>query len=133
MQSLGDNGSHIVLQPDADPAYRDRAVVLEHIDERAARPPLYRSGGHDDDLAQGVDQHPHIDELSGPELKVGIRKFTLELDRSRGLIDLIVDHDHLAAVNHRLAVGCERIDRQRRFALSLAELWQILLWQAEED
>ena len=84
-------------------------------------------------MAQGVDQHPHIDELARPKLEIGIGKLGLELHRAGGLIDLIVDHQHLAAVERVLAVGRQCVDRQRAFGHALREIRQVLLRQAEED
>ena len=86
------------------------SVVLDHVDERAVRPALHRRGRHHDDLAQRVDQQAHIDELARPELQIGIGKLGLEPDRAGGLIDLVVDHQHLAVVER---AACRR-RRSRR-------------------
>ena len=119
LQAGRDHRPHVVLLRQRHPPHRDGAVVLDHVDERAAGAALDGGGRHHHHLAQRVDQHPHIDELAGPELEIGIGKFGLELHRAGGLIDLIVDHQHLAAVERRLAVGAERVDRQRAFGEAL--------------
>ncbi len=132
LQAGPDHGPHVVLLRQRHAPHRDGVVVLDHVDERPVGAALDGGGRHHHHLAQRVDQHPHIDELARPELEIGIGEFGLELHGAGGLIHLIVDHQHLAAVERFLAVGSERVDRQRTFGEALVELRQVLLRQAEE-
>ncbi len=85
--------------------HADGAVVLDHIHERPGRPALHRRGRHHHHLAQRVDQQLDVDELPRPELQIGVGKLALDLHRAGGRIDLVVDHHHLAAVEH---ASCRR-------------------------
>src|SRR5580700_6992372 len=49
-------------------------------------------------IAPLFDHHPAIGETSRPQLQSLIGKAGLELDRSRGRIDLIIDRLHSAAI-----------------------------------
>ena len=133
LQALADHGAHVVLLGQLHAPDGDGVVVLEHIDEGAVGAALDGGGRHHNDGAQRVDQHPHIDELAGPELQIGVGKLTLDLHRAGGLIDLVVDHHHLAGVERALAVGRQGLDRQLAFGHAPGEIGQVLLRQAEED
>src|SRR5690242_432623 len=74
LEPARDHGLVFVLLADRYRLGRDRIVVFHDIDERALGPALHRAGRHHHDLLQSVDQEPHIEELSGPKLKVGIGK-----------------------------------------------------------
>ena len=117
LQAGGDHGLHVVLLGERHAPHRDGVVVLDHVDERAVRPALDGGGRHHHHLAQRIDQHPHIDELAGPELEIGVGKLGLELHRAGGLVDLVVDHQHLALVERRSC--CRR--RRRRPAAGLRQ------------
>ena len=110
LQALADHGAHVILLGQLHAPDGDGVVVLEHIDEGAVGAALDGGGRHHNDGAQRVDQHPHIDELAGPELQIGVGKLTLDLHRAGGLIDLVVDHHNLAACRAR---SCRRASGPR--------------------
>jgi len=74
-----------------------------------------------------IDQQPDSDELPGPKSKVCIRKLGLELDRASSLVDLIIDHHQLAATEHRLGDGVERICNQTPLVKRFVDLRELLL------
>ena len=62
-----------------------------------------------------------------------VRELGLELDRAGGLVDLVVDHLELAAVDHRLVVGAEHFDRQGApFGHRAVDVAELLLRQGEQ-
>ena len=85
----------------------------DHVAERSGRAALHRRRRHHDRLLERFDLQPHIDELSGPELELGVRKFGLQLQRARGRIDLVVDALQRAGIDDGDAVIAEHVHRQR--------------------
>src|SRR5712692_4262161 len=66
-------------------------LVRPHdVDEKALRAALHGSGGNDDDVAQRIELHAHVDELVRKQRAVVIRELRLELHRAGGRIDLVV-------------------------------------------
>ncbi len=110
-----------------------RDVVVTHrVNEGAVRPALHRAGRHHDHLLQRVDQQPHVDELSGPQLDIGVRELGLQFHRAGRCVDLVVDHGQLAVVDHRIVVGTQRVDRQRSLGEAAIDLVEVLLRQVEQ-
>ena len=127
----GDHGVVLVLLRHHD-RFGGRDVALaDHIAERSGRAALDRRGRHHDRLVEGFDLQPHIDELARPELEFGVGKFGLELQRSRGRIDLVVDAFQRAGVDHRDAVIAEHVDGQRALGGGGVDAHDLLLRQAE--
>ena len=116
-----------------DRPHRNRAVVIRDVDEGPVRPALDGGGRNHDRVLEGVDQELHIDELAGPELQAFIGKLGLELHRAGGLVDLVVDHHELAAVDHGAVVVAERLHAQRALRERPVDLGELLLGQGEDD
>src|SRR6266853_984585 len=79
-----------------------------------------------------IDQQPDSDELPGPKPKVRIRKLGLELNSAGGLVDLIVDDHQLAATEHGLGDGVERVCNQTLLVKRFVDLRELLLGQGKD-
>src|SRR5712671_4413767 len=79
-----------------------------------------------------IDQQPDSDELPGPKPKVRIRKLGLELHSAGGLVDLIIDDHQLAATEHGLGDGVERICHQTLLVERIVDLRELLLRQGKD-
>ncbi len=124
LKTLADHRLRLVLFLHRNRPHRDGIVVLDDVHEGAVRTALHRAGRDHHDLLQRVDQQPHIDELPGPELQVGVGKFGLELHRAGGLVDLIVDDPEHAAVDHRVVVRALRFDRRADLCRRRSLTWE---------
>src|SRR6476619_7300959 len=127
LKALADHGLCLVLFLHRYRPHRDGIVVLDDIHEGAVWTPLDRTCRDHHHLLQRVDQQPDIEELTGPELQVGIGKFGLELHSACGLVDLIVDDPERAAIDHVVVVRALRFDLERTFAEGGVHLGKILL------
>src|SRR5262245_49836135 len=103
-ETLSDHRLRLILFLHRDRPHADGVVILDHVHKGAVWPSLHRAGRNHHHLFQRVDQQPDVDELTGPELQVGIGKFGLELDGAGRLVDLVVDYPEHAAVDHRIIV-----------------------------
>jgi hypothetical protein len=133
LQASGDHRLHVVLLRQRHAPHGDGVALFEHVHEWPIGTALDGGGRHHDHLPQSIDEHPHVDELAGPKLKIVVGKLGPELHRTRGLVNLIVDHRHLALVERALAVGGQGVDRQLAFGHAFGEIRQVLLGQAEEN
>src|SRR5262245_64470348 len=69
-----------------------RVVVLDDIDKGAVRATLDSTGRDHNHLLERVNEQADIDELTGPELQIGIGELGFELYGAGGLINLDLEH-----------------------------------------
>src|SRR5262245_53589706 len=73
--TLSDYRLRFVLFLHRDRSYADGVVIFDNVYKGAVRPSLDRTGWYHHHLFQRVDQQADVDELTGPELQIGIGKF----------------------------------------------------------
>src|SRR5205085_8392557 len=132
VDTLDDYGRCLGLQPHRDGPQNDALVGLHDVGEGAMWPALHGRGWNGHHLLQRVGQHAHVDELPRPELQVGVGEFRLHAHGPGRLVHLVVDDLQGAAVEHRLAVGVERLDRHLAPCGRGVDLGQLLLRQRED-
>src|SRR5262245_1040351 len=103
-ETVSDYRLRLILFLHRDRPHTDGIVILDDVHKGAVWPSLHRAGRNHHHLFQRVDQQSDVDELTGPELQVGIGKFGLELDGAGRLVNLVVDHPEHAAVDHSIIV-----------------------------
>src|SRR5712675_1869960 len=82
-----------------------------------------------------LDEQPRVDKLARPEPVRLVVKIRLELDRTGGLEDLVVDQaEHaLIQLDRIVLVVGENRERRLDFLLLLLDLWQARLGQREDQ
>src|SRR6185369_11240003 len=131
--AFGDDGGSLGLQAHRDGPQNHALVVLNHVGEGAVGAPLHGRSGNDHDLAQGLREDAHVDELARPKLQVGVGELRLHAYGAGGLVDLVVDDLQRAAIQHGLAVGVECLDRHGATCQRRVDLGQLLLRQRVDD
>src|SRR5258705_5845475 len=106
-QPAGDHRIGFVLLRHHNRLRGDDVAVANDVGERPRGAALHRRGRYHNRFRERVDLEPHIAELDGPQLKNGIGKHRLELERTDGRIDLAVDARQVAAVDHCYPVIAE--------------------------
>ena len=110
--------------------FRGRDVVVaDDIAERSRRTALHRRGRYTTACIRVSTLSRTLTNCPGPELKIGIRKFGLELERAGGRIDLVVDAFQRAGIDDGNPVIAEHVDRQRAFGGCRIDPHDLLLRQ----
>jgi hypothetical protein len=91
---------------DGDRTHVDRLIGLHEIDVRAVGTGLHRQRRDHGGGGFRHQAHHDVNELSWPQLPVGIRKGRFDLDGAGGLIDRVIDE--------RDSAGCEMAFAARR-------------------
>ncbi len=52
----------------------DGGAVLDHVGERPLRALVHRDGGQGQRAAQGLQREPHVQQLAGPQVMLGVRE-----------------------------------------------------------
>ncbi len=130
---VGEDGADLVLLGHRDRPHRDRVVVVRDVDEGPVGAALDGRGRHHGRVLERIDQELHVDELARPELQALVGEFRLELHGAGGLVDLVVDDDELAVVDHGAVVVGERLRIERALGEGAVDRGQFLLRQSEDD
>src|SRR5579871_24627 len=121
------------LRADRQRRGRDRRVCADDVREHSVRPALQRARRDRERLPVDVGQQSHVDELTRPELALGIRERRLDADGPGRLVDLVVDQRHGAAID-LFAVVAGNGDRGHRPAVQgFADVAERVFRQAEDD
>src|SRR5262245_45495460 len=92
LKPASDNGLRFILFLHRDRTDCHRVVVLDNVDKGAVRPTLNSTGRDHDHMLERVNEQANIDELTWPELQIGIGELGFEFYGAGGLIDLVVDN-----------------------------------------
>src|SRR5258707_8972725 len=120
---------------DLDRADRDSAVRIDDVSVRSFRPLLHDRCWNGQAVMPRLDEQPRVDKLARPEPVRLVVTIRLELDRTGGLEDLVVDQaEHaLIQLDRIVLVVGENRERRLGFLLLLLDLWQARLRQREDQ
>ena len=104
---------------DFDRADCHGAVGVDDIGVGPFRTLLHDRCGHGQAVMPDINEQPRIDELAGPEQVRFVVKVRLELDRARGLQDLVVDEAELTLIQLGRVVLIVGENRERGFSFLL--------------
>src|SRR6185295_14226808 len=112
-----------------------RVVGLDHVSVGPFLALLHNRGRHGQAVAPGLEQQPRIDELARPKAVHLVGEVCLELDRTGGLDDLVVDETQRSLVELYAVVLVVGDNGQRTFGLDLMilNLRQDLLRKREDQ